>query len=190
MTKHAAKPDATLSEMSIDELRTRAEKARALLTQVAALLPGLVSLSVDERKHSNGKFQVGEVAAMKKLLVAAGKHPAVFTMLANKDGGKDPNAFEPQPAIDDLDRVAALQDLANDAESLAQTLGDTLLAFGSDARDVGVPVHAVINANKSIDPRFASDVAEGLEFYAAHGRSASRARAKNKPTTGTAAPTK
>ncbi|HEY4118314.1 MAG TPA: hypothetical protein VGM56_10675 [Byssovorax sp.] len=116
---------------------------------------------------------------MKKLLVAAGKHPQMFAALADKDGGSDPKAFEVAPAIDDLDRVAALGDLLADAESLAQSLADTLLTFGSAARAVGAPVHAIINANKGLDLRLASDVAEGLEFYAARGRSAARARAKN-----------
>jgi hypothetical protein len=178
----------SISDIPLEDLQSRAQKARALLAQIADLLPGLVHFSVDERKHSNGRLQSGEVPAMKKLLVAAGKHPHIFAALADKDGGKDPKVFEPQPAIDDLDRIAALQELADDAESFAQKLGDTLLAFGSDARDVGVPVHAVINANRSIDPALSNDVAEGMEFYAAHGRSASRARAKNKAAVTASAP--
>jgi hypothetical protein len=76
--------------------------------------------------------------------------------------------------------MSALQELVRDAASLSEMLSDTVLSFGSDAREVGVPVHAIINANKAIDPQLATSVAEGLEFYAAHGRSASRTRARAK----------
>jgi hypothetical protein len=186
MTKHAA-TTTTVSEMSVAELQTRAEKARGLVAQIAELLPGLIHMSVDERKHTNGKFQAGEVPAMKKLLTAAGKHPQLFSALADKDGGKDAKTFEPQPAIDDLDRIAALQDLGADVETLAQTLTDTLLSFGTDAREVGVPVHAIISANKSVAPALASDAADGMEFYAGHGRAASRTRAKAKAKAAAAA---
>jgi len=179
MTKHAA-TDVTVSEMSISELQARAQKARALVAQLGELLPGLIHMSVDERKHSSGRFRAGEPAAMKKLLVAAGRHPELFTALADKDGGKDPKTFEAQPTIDDLDRIAALQELTDEMEMLAETLSDTLLAFGADARKVGVPVHTLINANRSIHPGLASDAAEGLEYYEAQGRQAARTRAKAK----------
>jgi hypothetical protein len=178
MTKHTAATN--IHEMSLDDLRARAEKARGHLAQIAELLPGLVHLSTEDRLHSNGRFQAGEVPAMKKLLVAAGKHPALFTALADKDGGKDAETFEPQPAIDDLDRITALQDLAADAESFVEQINDTLLAFGADARAIGVPVYAILQANKSVDPKLASDAAEGVEFYAARGRAVARARAKKK----------
>ena len=114
----------------------RAQKARTLLAQVAALLPGLVTMSADDRIHSNGKLQTDEPTAMTKLLLAAGKHAALFGALADKDGGKNDATFEPQPAIDDLARVTALQQLSDDAGSLAQTLSDTLLHFGGSAQDV------------------------------------------------------
>ncbi len=68
----------------------------------------------------------------------------------------------------------------SDVEALAETLSDTLLSFGADAREVGVLVHALISANKSIDAGLASDAADGMEFYAGHGRSAARTRAKAK----------
>jgi len=176
---HAAAPSLPISEMPLDELASTVTQGRALVTSLAALLPGLVTLSVDERVHSGGKLHAGEVAALKKLLTAAGKHPELFVALADKDGGNDAAAFEPQPAIDDLDRLATLQPLAEDVASFAQSLADTLLSFGAAARAVGVPVHALINANKSVAPALASDAAEGLEFFAAHGRRAARSRQVN-----------
>ena len=48
-----------------------------------------------------------------------------------------------------------------------------------------MPVHALISANKSIDAGLASDAADGMEFYAGHGRSASRTRAKAKAAAAT-----
>jgi hypothetical protein len=179
MSKHAS-TSTTVSQMTLTELASRATKARGLLVQVAELLPGLVHFSVEERAHSNGKLRTGEADAMKRLLVAAGKHPHLFAALAAKDGGSDPTLFEAQPAIDDLDRIDALAALTSEAQALAQTLSDTQLLFAADAREVAAPVHAIIRANKGLDPALASDAAEGLEFYAAAGRSAARSRAKNR----------
>jgi hypothetical protein len=179
MTKHSASAT-TVPEMTIDELQKNVVKARAVFAQIVALLPGLVHLSVEERTHSVGRFQGGEPDALKKLLVAAGKHPHLFAALADKDGGKDAKVFEPQPAIDDLDRIAVLQSLATDVAAFAQALGDTMLSFGADARDVGTVVHAIVKANKGTDAALANDAAEALEFYAARGRAISRAHAKAK----------
>ncbi len=190
MTKHAAAADTTITEMSVEELQTRVTKARGLLAQIGQLLPGLVHLSVDERTHTNGKFQSGEPAAMKSILTAAGNNPQYFVALADKDGGEDDATFEAEPAIDDLDRMTALQDLATDAQTLAQTVSDTMLSFGASARAVGGPVHAILNANKSVAAKLATEAQQGMEFYAAHGRRASRARAKKLATPKSAAPAK
>lgn len=179
MGKHSAET-VTVSEMDVEELRVRTRKARDLLGQLVALLPGLIHMSVDERRHTKGRLKVGESEAMKKLLVAAGKHPQLFVALADKDGGKDPKLFEPQPAIDHLDRVAVLQGLSAEVALLGEKLSDTLLSLGTSARAVVTPVHDLINATRAIHPQLATDAAEGMEFYAAHGRQASRTRAKAK----------
>jgi hypothetical protein len=175
----------SINDMPVDELAGHAEEARGFVGKIVALLPGLTHLSVDERVRTSGRFQAGEPAAVKKILVAAGKHPHLFAVLADKDGGKDPQAFEPQPALDDLGRVEALQNLAHDLASVAQAVNDSLLVFGARVRVVSTPVHTILKANKDFDPSLASDAAEGLEFYAARGRRAARAQAKAKAATAT-----
>lgn len=46
--------------MPIAELQSRAEKAKALFAQLEELLPGLVTMTEDDRRHSDGKMRTGE----------------------------------------------------------------------------------------------------------------------------------
>lgn len=168
-------------EMSPDELRKRLAQARPLLAKIRELLPGLVTLSVDERKHSSGRLQHGEPDAMRKLLHAAGKHPEHFTALASKDHGKDPRAFEVEPALADLERIEVVVPFAEEAEELLTAITDSLLELGASAREVVTPVRVITQANSPIDAGLASDAQPGLEFYAARGRAVARTRAAKKP---------
>lgn len=170
----------TVSDMSIDELRARVRQVHNLLLQILTLLPGLIHMSVPDRRRSKGKFRSGEIEAMRKLLVAAGKHPDVFAALADKDGGKDPKIFEAQPAIDDLERLVAIQEIAEAVELMAEKLGDTLLSIGAKARAVIGPVHGLITANREHHTRLAADAAEGMEFYDEKGRQAARTKARTR----------
>src|SRR5438128_2072309 len=93
--KHdGAETELDLEGMSIEELRRRVQKGRELLAQLEGLFPGMVTMTAEERLHSDGRLRNGESAELTAVLDAVDSAPQYFTSLADKDEGRDPTKFE------------------------------------------------------------------------------------------------
>ena len=51
--------------MPLDELKKRVDKVTALLAQAEELLPGLITLTHEDRRTTTGRFRSGEAAALR-----------------------------------------------------------------------------------------------------------------------------
>ena len=81
-------------EMPLSELTRRIEKVEALLKEAQALLPGLRTLTEEDRRHSNGRLRGGEAEMLSRVLDAVRTQPGYFASLADEDDGRDPAKLE------------------------------------------------------------------------------------------------
>ena len=73
-----AKASTEITNLPVNELEARLDKARAHLAAIEELLPGLVSLDHEGRVHSSGRLRDGEVAALGAVLDAVSLDPASY----------------------------------------------------------------------------------------------------------------
>jgi hypothetical protein len=166
--------------MPISELQKRAAKAREHLSAIDELLPGLVGLDPEARKHSS-KFRHGEPEALASVLVAAREKPALFQSLAALDDGDDPKKFEADLLRDRLSRAEILDALASDVEDVTRALSDTTLHLGDLTRPVMLAAYDICKTHAKTDGAIAKAVQPAIDFYAKVGRisAATRRKVKN-----------
>jgi hypothetical protein len=169
-----------LQDMPLDELEKRVEKANALIDQIEAGLPGLVTLTDEERRTGDGGLRTGEAKALGAVLNVAEAYPASFAVLADHDGGVDPGAFETPLLRDQLERSAALDELATALELLARNVRDTQLVFGGRVRSVLLAAYEIAKPLAKHDDKARSKLAPALNFYAAPARRAAKTRAQKR----------
>jgi hypothetical protein len=167
--------------MSITELEDRVAKAKRLFAEIGALLPGLATLTDDDRRHSDGKLRDGEGDALGSVIDVAEKNPQYFAALADKDGGFDPKTFETSLLRDHLARRPIIAALAAAADALMTPLGDTVLALGEQVRPVLLAAYQIAKPIAAADDAVRSTLAPALDFYGRVGRLAAATRAR-KPT--------
>lgn len=172
-------PDDVLT-MPLDELKKRTEKALALLAQAEELLPGLVEIPDEARRHSNGHYRNGEAEALESLTTLADKKPALFESLANDDQGNDPKRFEHGLLRDRLERAIILGPLVESLREFASPAEDTRLHLGELTRPVLLAMYEIIKPHARRDPQVASTCKPALDFFAAIARSAAVTRKRNK----------
>jgi hypothetical protein len=177
-----AKNDSVLT-MSITELHKRVGKVLDLLNQIDELLPGLLELPEEDRKHSSGRFRTGELEALSALLSIADKKPALFEALADKDNGTDPERFETNLLADRLQRIEALSALAAFADGLQSAINDTRLHLGDLSRPVLLAMYQIVKPHTKLDPSLASMAKPTLDFYGQIAKASSAARRKKRMDT-------
>lgn len=153
-----------------DDLKTRVDRALALVAELNALLPELIELDLVSRKHSIGKLRDGETDAMRAVLDAADAEPDYFRALAGKDRGGDERVFETAPsrkALAERDELARLQ---RELRTFAQRLSDTVLHLGAQAREVTNAAYHIARVNSDADPKLKSLLAPAFRFYGRGGR--------------------
>src|SRR5262245_14986631 len=99
-----------IETLSLDELQKRVNKAKALLAEVEALFPGAMTMTAEDRRHSDGRLRVGESETLRTVLAAVDSAPQFFVSLADRDDGHDPKRFETQLLRERLSR----RDLLNE----------------------------------------------------------------------------
>lgn len=166
--------------MPLDELQARVIQAHALLAQILALLPGLLELTDDARRHATGRYRNGEAEALSGLLDVAAKKPALFEVLKDEDGGTDPTKFEPELIADRLQRAILLGPLVQAAAELADPLSDTRLHLGNLTRPVLLAMYEIIKPHAKRDTAIATLAKGALDFFSALGRAAAATRKANK----------
>ncbi len=168
-------------EMPIAELEKRVAKAKEHLAAIDELLPGLVGLTPEARKHSNGKFRTGEPEALGSVLAAAKKKPQLFESLAAMDHGYDAKKFEVDVIKDRLARVEVLAELATALDETSQSVADTTLHLGELARPVMLSAYAIAKSVSVTDGAVADAIRPALDFYARVGRASAATRRSKTP---------
>ena len=167
--------------MTTTELQARADKAKALFAEIVDLLPGLVTLTEAERRHSEGKLRDGESGALDAVIDVAEAHPAYFTSLADKDGGIDPNSFETELLRDHLARRRILGEIVAVGEQLSGPIGDTMLALGQRVRPVLLSAYHIAKSIAASDGNVRTRLAPALDFYGKIARRAAETRQSRVP---------
>lgn len=166
--------------MPLPELRSRVAEALVLFTKLYALLPGLIELTDEAKRHSSGHFRANEAESLTGLLDVADKRPAVFQALADKDGGTDPTRFEPEILRDRLERAIVLGPLVTAALDFASPASDTRLHLSNLTRPVLLAMYEIVKPQTKHDVSLASLCKNALDFYAAVGRLSAATRKANK----------
>ena len=170
--------------MPLPELKKRVTEALLLFAKIADLLPGMVELTDDAKRHSSGHYRTNEAESLTGLLEIADKKPAIFEPLADKDGGTDPMRFEPELLRDRLERAIILGPLVKAAMDFASPASDTRLHLGNLTRPVLLAMYELVKPQAKHDITIATLAKGALDFYAALGRLAAATRKANKASLG------
>lgn len=173
-------PKVTVLTMPLGQLQANVGEANRLIGQIGALLPGLFTLTVDDRKHSNGRFKDGESTGFYNVLDATEKFPQYFEELADKDEGYDPTRFEPERLRDRLQRRDELASVSTKLEGLAGPADDTVLHLGELTKPVLTEAYGIAKMHAKNNPAIRSLIAPLMDYYAAAARKAAETRAANK----------
>ncbi len=162
-----------IDTMTLDELTKRVDKGKALVAQLAALFPGLVTMTSDDRIHTEGRMRGHEPAAFAAVYDAADAKPALFASLADKDDGFDPKKFETQVLRDRLARRNLINTIATELAPLAASFNDTALAIGERVAPVSRAAYKIGKAVAETDAELRTILAPAIDGYA---------RPKKRPT--------
>jgi hypothetical protein len=179
----------TVFTMSVADLQKNVDKAKRLLDEIAALLPGMVTMTEDDRRHSDGKTRDGEPEALTAVADAADFRPQFFAPLADKDGGTDPKRFETDMLRDHIARRKVLSDFLTAGENLTTPISDTVLSLGEQVRPVLLAAYQIAKPIAAQDDALRTKRAPALDFYSRIGRRAATTR-QSKSTTPASPPAK
>ena len=160
-------PNASIFEMPLEVLEKNVAKFEALAAQMLELLPGATNLTDQERRESDGKFRVGEAAALASVLEAADARAELFSSLADKDGGHDPNSFETDFLREELVRIEVLGRAQAALERLntGAAVSDSILRMGEQVKPVLLAAYHLGKLNAQHDTTLRSKMAAALDFY-------------------------
>ena len=176
------KPDATVFSMPLPELEKRVQKALALAEEIRGLLPGMETMTQEERAHSQGRFRDKETAALTSVLDVVRHVPALFQSLADEDEGHDPGKFETDLIADRLHRRELFQKLADAVEPVSRAAGDVTLHMGALTKPVLLSAYRIAKALSVSDKAVRDKLSAALNFYGQIGKASAATRAaKKKP---------
>lgn len=162
-----ANANQSVFEMPLAELTRRVEQAEALVAQAQALLPGLRTLTEDDRRHSIGRFRSGETEVLQRVIDAIRAHPAYFASLADEDEGHDPSQLEVELIADRLARRDLLARLQISFTSLEQPLSDSVMHLGEQTRGVLLAAYRIGRTMARTDRKLRDLIAPVIDFYGA-----------------------
>lgn len=116
-----------------------------------ALLPAFVTLTRDERRASTGKVGDDELPELEALLDSVDANPGLFTALAPRDGGVDPDAVETAPTRRAIDTLRAMGPALKAVRALDEALSDTRLRLGEQVREVTTAARVIAKANAPVN---------------------------------------
>ncbi|HEY2746902.1 MAG TPA: hypothetical protein VGL86_19905 [Polyangia bacterium] len=159
-----------VDQISPEKLKKAVADATTHLDKAAEALTFLVSLTSEQRQHSNGKLKDGEDKAIAAIVETLSRQPAPFASLK----------VDPNQVTQLLQRRAVLAPLAEQATQLADDLTDTLLHIGEAIRGPVSSAYHVASALAPHDDAIAASLQPARQFYQATGRAAARTRKANK----------
>jgi hypothetical protein len=172
---------------AIQEALTHLIAASAALAKL-----GPVAYTSAQRITSNGKLRDGEADVMNGILDTVDAFHAVFSSIADKDGGIDDAKVETGPARAHIALWSALAPVAAKIDEIQTAIADKMLHEASSAKDVTLPAYAIIRANAPANAKLAKAGQRAMSFYghpakqrAANAAKKARAEKKAKPATAT-----
>ncbi|HND13047.1 MAG TPA: hypothetical protein PKI49_07690 [Pseudomonadota bacterium] len=166
MAKPSTKNESVF-DLPLAELTQRVEKAMSLLAEAQALLPGLRTLTEDDRRHSGGKFRTGESEVLHRVLDAIRAQPAYFASLSDEDDGNDPTQLEVDLIADRLARRDLLSQLQAKFAAVEQPLSDSVLHLGEQTRGVLLAAYRIARTVARTDRKLRDQIAPVIDFYGA-----------------------
>ncbi len=164
MPKSEAK-NPSVFDLPLAELERRVEKVQALLSEAQALLPGLRTLTEEDRRHSNGRLRAGEGAILERVLDAVRAQPSYFVSLADEDEGHDPTRLEVELIADRLARRNLLAQLQGQFAAVEQPLSDTVLHLGEQTRTVLLAAYRIARTLARSDHKLRDLIAPVIDYY-------------------------
>lgn len=165
--------------MPLDALEKKVTRAVALIAALREELPGLLSMSGDDRLHSEGRFRDQEEDALSSVLDAAEAAPQYFTVLADKDDGDDPKRFEPDVLRGRLTRRNLLARVAEALDPLTAEIDDHVLHLGEKVRPVVLAAYHIAKPLSDHDEVLASKLSTARTFYSRIAKRGAETRKKN-----------
>lgn len=176
--KTGAQTWTSVLDMPLDELESRVGQAGTLMKQAFALFPGLLVLTDEERRYSNGRFRNGEGQMYLTILSVMEAFPTFFEGLADLDQGVDPTKVETPLLRDRLQRAEILARLLDPAGQLGG-MSDTVLHLRSLVRDPVKEAYGIAKSMAKTNTKLKSMLAPVIDFYAAIARAAAESRKAN-----------
>ncbi len=176
--KTGAQTWTSVLDMPLDELESRVGQAGTLMKQAFALFPGLLVLTDEERRYSNGRFRNGEGQMYLTILAVMEAFPTFFEGLADLDQGVDPTKVETPLLRDRLQRAEILARLLDPAGQLGG-MSDTVLHLRSLVRDPVKEAYGIAKSMAKTNTKLKSMLAPVIDFYAAIARAAAESRKAN-----------
>ena len=168
----------TVFDMPLDELESRVGQAGALIKQALDLFPGLLVMTDEERRYSNGRFRNGEGEMYLTVLSVMEKFPSFFEGLADLDAGVDPTKVETPLLRDRIQRAEILAKLLGTADKLGG-MSDTVLHLRSLVRDPIKEAYGIGKSMAKTNVTLKSMLAPVIDFYATLAKAAVAARKAN-----------
>jgi hypothetical protein len=165
-------------DMPLDELERRVVQARAFMQQAFDLFPGLLVMTDEERKSSNGRIRKGEGPMQLVVISVMEAFPAFFEALADLDQGIDPTKVETALMRDRVQRAEILAQLIDSADKFGG-MSDTVMHLRALVRDPIKEAYGISKAMAKTNERLKSMVAPVINFYAAIARAAAATRKAN-----------
>ena len=176
--KTGAQTWSSVLDMPLDELESRVGQASTLIKQALDLFPGLLVLTDEERRYSNGRFRNGEGKMYLTILSVMEAFPTFFEGLADLDQGVDPTKVETPLMRDRLQRAEILARLLDPAGQLGG-MSDTVLHLRSLVRDPVKEAYGIAKSMAKTNTKLKSMPAPVIDFYAAIARAAAESRKAN-----------
>ena len=161
MAKESA---AKWQDLSVVELEKRCREVVELIARARERLPGLEILLDDERAHKV-RLRDGEDVALEATLRAAEVRPAAFESLGDRDGGRDPDAFEPGVLRDRLRVRSALATLNQSLAPFAQAVSDGVLTLGDSAREPIRLAYRIASGLRATDGKVREALKPATDYY-------------------------
>jgi hypothetical protein len=164
--------------MPLDELQRRAEQSAALMNQAIALLPGALTMTAQERRHSPGRLRSGEGPVYLDVISIIEEYPAFFEGLADLDEGVDPGKVETGLMRDRIQRAEILAPLGKLTEKFVG-ISDSVLHLRGLVRQPVTEAYGIAKSLARTNAAIRSRLARTIDYYAGFARVAAAARKAN-----------
>ncbi|MEO5725613.1 MAG: hypothetical protein ABI134_32035 [Byssovorax sp.] len=168
----------TVFNMPLEELERRVASALVLMQQIADLFPGLLVMTDEERRFTNGRFKSGEGPMFLTIISVMEAFPAFFEGLADFDEGVDPTKVETPLMRDRIQRAEILAKLLAPAAKLAG-MSDTVLQLRGLVRDPIKEAYGIAKSLAKTNAKLKSMLAPVIDYYAAIARAGAATRKAN-----------